>query len=94
MATLYILYSAIINKYYIGSCINLSERVIEHQNGRYKNTYTAKSNDWILFYYIDHLEYKQARLIEKHIKRMKSRKYIEDLKKYESISLNLIKLYS
>ena len=94
MATLYILYSPIINKYYIGSCINLPERVIEHQIGKYKNSYTAKSNDWILFYYIDHLEYKQARLIEKYIKRMKSRKYIEDLKKYESISLNLIKLYS
>ena len=94
MATLYILYSPIINKYYIGSCINLSERLIEHQSGKYKNSYPAKSNDWILFYYMEHLGYKQARLIEKHIKRMKSRKYIEDLKKYESISASLIELYS
>ena len=94
MATVYILYSPIINKYYVGSCINLSERLIEHQIGKYKNSYTIKSNDWILFYSIDHLEYKQARLIEKHVKRMKSRKYIEDLKKYKDISLNLIKLYS
>ena len=94
MATVYILYSSIKNKYYIGSCINLSERILEHKIGKYKNSYTSKLNDWILFYSMDHLEYKQARLIEKHIKRMKSRKYIKDLKKYESISLNLIKLYS
>ena len=94
MATLYILYSPIINKYYIGSCINLSERLMDHKIGKYNNSYTAKSNDWILFYCMEHLGYKQARLIEKHIKRMKSRKYIEDLKKYESISASLIKLYS
>ena len=94
MATVYILYSPIINKYYIGSCVNLSERLIEHQTRKYKDSFTAKSNDWILFYCLDNLDYKKARSIEKHIKRMKSRKYIEDLKKYDIISLNLIKLYS
>ena len=94
MATVYILYSPTINKYYVGSCINLSERLIEHQIGKYKNSYTAKANDWILFYSIDYLEYRQARLIEAHIKRMKSKKYFKDLMKYKDISLNLIKLYS
>ena len=94
MATVYILYSPKLNKYYIGSCLKLSERLMEHQTGKYKESYTAKSNDWIMFYCINYLEYKQARLIEKHIKKMKSRKYIEDLKKYDDISFNLIKLYS
>jgi putative endonuclease len=67
---------------------------MEHEIGKYKNSYTAKSSDWILFYCIKNLEYNQARLIEKHIKKMKSRKYIENLKKYKEVSLKLMQLYS
>jgi len=44
-------------------------------------------------FFIDNLEYLQARKIEAHIKRMKSRKFIENLKKYPEIQKRLIKLY-
>jgi len=44
-------------------------------------------------FFIDNLEYLQARKIEAHIKRMKSRKFIENLKKYPEIQERLIKLY-
>ncbi len=43
--------------------------------------YTSKANDWELFFSIDSLSYNQARQIELHIKKMKSKKYIYDLKK-------------
>jgi len=39
------------------------------------------------------LDYEQARKIEKQIKRMKSKKYIENLKKYPDIVKKLIEKY-
>jgi putative endonuclease len=36
----------------------------------------------------------QAHKIENHIKKMKSKKYIENLKKYPEISLRLLQKYS
>ena len=89
MATVYILYSKTINKYYIGSCVNLEERLEDHKNKKYTDSYTSFVDDWILFYVINDLEYTQARNIENHIKKMKSRIYIENLKKYEEISFKL-----
>lgn len=93
MATVYILFSKKLTKYYVGSCLRLNERIAEHENNKYGDSYTAKANDWELYYNLDDLEYQQAREIEKHIKRMKSKKYIENLKKYKEISLKLIDLY-
>ena len=55
--------------------------------------YTSKADDWELFYSIDKLEYNQARKIEKHIKKMKSKKYIENLKAYNEMSIRLKSLY-
>ena len=42
---------------------------------------------------IDDLSYNMDRKIESHIKNMKSRKFIENLKKYPSILENLLKKY-
>ena len=93
MAAVYILFSEKLNKYYVGSCMNISERLLEHTSKKYSDSYTIKANDWELFYSLLDLNYNQARLIEKHIKRMKSRKYIENFKKYEILSSKLIFLY-
>ena len=93
MATVYILYSPGIDKYYIGSCLNLYDRLLDHSLKKYKYSFTTKADDWVVFYCIENLKYEQARLIERHIKKMKSRKYIESLKKYMDISVNLTKQY-
>lgn len=93
MAGVYVLYSEKLGKYYIGSCLNLEERLIAHKNKEYTNSFTAKSDDWVLYFLIDNLDYKQARGIEKHIKQMKSKAYIENLKKYKEISIKLTEKY-
>ena len=93
MAAVYILFSAKLNKYYVGSCIEISERIADHLTKKYSDSYTSKANDWLLFYSIVNLEYKQARDIENHIKKMKSKTYIENLKKFEDISRKLIEQY-
>jgi putative endonuclease len=47
-----------------------------------------------LFFEIPNLDKVAARKIETHIKAMKSKKYINNLKKYPEISLKLIAKYS
>ncbi len=91
----YILHSDSLNRYYIGSTILLSEQRLEgHLQGYYgKKKFTAKTKDWVLFFFIECKTIKQARRIEKHIKKMKSKKYIENLIKYPEISKLLLEKY-
>ena len=93
MAYVYILYSAKLKKYYIGSCLNLEERIAEHNNKKYSDSFTRKTDDWVLYFAISNLENKQARLIEKHIKEMKSQLYSKNIKSYKEISEKLIEKY-
>ncbi len=93
MAWVYILSSKRLGKYYTGSCLDLQKRLEEHRKGKYAGSFTSKSNDWELFHSIGELGYDQSRKIESHIKRMKSRRYIENLKKYPELALKLRKRY-
>ncbi len=76
--TVYIIYSAKIDRYYIGSTKNLDDRLHRHQQGRNKAT-TAGAPDWQLFYTETFSSNAAARQREHFIKRMKSRKFIEGL---------------
>src|ERR1051325_5213094 len=82
MATVYILFSKSLNKYYIGSCNEINTRLEEHINKKFSDSFTGKAHDWELFQQIENLEYNQARKIEVHIKGIKSRNYINNLNKY------------
>ncbi|MBL0130037.1 MAG: GIY-YIG nuclease family protein [Chitinophagaceae bacterium] len=93
MANVYILYSKKLNRYYTGSCLDLEKRFGEHQSKSRKDSFTSKGDDWELFFWIGDLEYKQARKIEAHVKKLRSRKYIEDLKKFSEMSEKLIIRY-
>ena len=85
MAIVYILFSNKLNQFYIGSCKDLSERITEHVKKIFTKCFTSKTDDWVLYLSITDLNYQQARLIELHIKRMKSTKYIKDLIKYPQL---------
>jgi putative endonuclease len=86
MARVYILYSRKLDKFYTGSSKELFFRIDQHFNKEMKDSFTAKADDWELFYSIIDLGYKQARSIETHIKKMKSKTYIENPKRYTEIS--------
>ena len=94
MATVYILYSNSLDSYYIGSCNNFEIRFQEHNSKKYASSYTAKVNDWAVILKVEQLEHGQARKIESHIKRMKSRRYIENICKYPEIIQKLIEKYT
>ncbi len=93
MAIVYILYSPKLDRFYTGSCLNLEIRLEEHMSKKFIDGYTSKANDWELFFSIDSLSYNQVRQIELHIKKMKSKKYIYDLKKYKEIVSKLVDKY-
>ena len=93
MATIYILHSNSIDQFYIGSCLNIKQRLEQHLVKSYRVGFTHRADDWKLFYSIDELEYDIARKIEQHIKKMKSRKYIENIKTHPEIMEKLIEKY-
>ncbi len=93
MAYVYILFSKKLNNYYTGSCLDLKDRLTKHHFKAFSNSYTAKADDWVLFFCIDNLSYKQARGIEMHIKKMKSKSFIKNLHKYPELSQKLISKY-
>jgi putative endonuclease len=94
MATIYILHSKQLDRFYTGSCKDLSYRIGQHFNIEFLKSFTAKADDWTLFFFKDGLEYKQARLIELHIKKMKSKTYIQNLCRYPEIIERLIEKYT
>jgi putative endonuclease len=71
----------------------MEERLIQHRNKAFGKGFTSKADDWEIFLEIKDLEYLQARKIEGHIKRMKSRIYIENLARYPDIIKKLKQKY-
>ena len=94
MYCVYIIYSKSIDSYYIGETINIEDRIKQHNESFYETGYTKQSKDWILYYRIDCLSRSQARKIEAHIKSMKSKTYIQNLKKYPEICKKLKNKYN
>lgn len=91
----YILYSKSINRYYVGYTSDIDERIKIHNSGCFGNkSYTHYASDWKLFLLIPCTTIEQAVFIESQIKRMKSRKYIENLKKYPEIVEKILKGYN
>jgi len=89
----YILYSSMSDQYYVGYTKDLGERISMHRTGALKGSYTTKTKDWELYFSYECESIAQARRIEQHIKRMKSRKYIENLRRYPEIIQKLLMKY-
>ncbi|HRG59052.1 MAG TPA: GIY-YIG nuclease family protein [Bacteroidia bacterium] len=75
MFVVYILYSSFINQYYVGHTQNIEERLARHNSG--SSLSTRKGRPWALVYTETFNSRSEAMIREKAIKKMKSRKYIE-----------------
>ena len=73
----YIIYSATLDKYYIGSTQDLDLRLKDHNNSRSK--FTRRGKPWVLKWSCSFSTRTEAVREEIRIKKMKSRKYIEQL---------------
>ncbi|WP_461632575.1 GIY-YIG nuclease family protein [Labilibaculum euxinus] len=89
----YILQSVAGNCYYIGYTKDLTNRLYLHDEGTFENSFTSNYKDWQLFYLLECESIAQARRIEKHIKKMKSKKYVENLVLYKNIAIRLLEKY-
>ena len=88
----YILHSQKINRFYTGYSSNLEERLVFHITPE-KRKFTYNASDWVLFYKINCKTKSQGLAIERHIKSMKSKKYIENLFKYPEMVERLLEKY-
>ena len=90
----YILISHTLDKFYIGQTSDLPLRLKEHSGKYYNKAFTKKGTDWELFLSFQCKNRTQARKIESHIKKMKSKKYISNLKLYPELIAKLLLKYS
>jgi putative endonuclease len=77
MYFVHILYSLTRDKYYVGSCENVQERLKKHNTNH--SGFTGKTGDWIVKWTEEHPSKSEAMKREKQIKSWKSRKMIEKL---------------
>jgi putative endonuclease len=79
MHFVYIIYSKKIGKYYVGETSDIEQRLIQHNTGFYKGSFTKQSIDWELKLILSFDSIEQSRAAEAFIKRMNSSKFIERL---------------
>jgi putative endonuclease len=78
MYFVYILYSNTLDKYYVGSTENLSNRLLEHNRG--KGNFTSKGIPLILIHSIDCETRSEAIRLELKIKKRGIKRYLQDVK--------------
>jgi putative endonuclease len=93
MNCVYILYSAKLDRFYIGFTAYFDLRLQFHLTSEESRKFTYNADDWILFLKIECQNKPQALAIEKHIKAMKSKVYIKNLIIYPEIVSKLIEKY-
>ena len=94
MYYVYIIQSLADGTYYTGITGNLEKRLIHHNSEQFNKGITKRKSPWKYFFVLEVNNRSKALRIEKHIKRMKSRIYIQNLKKYPEIAKKLINKYS
>ena len=93
MHYVYIIYSPSKDSFYIGETMDIDNRIKEHNSDLHIHSFTRRANDWEIYYILECTSKIQAQKIEKHIKRMRNRKYFENIKKYPNISIKLLESY-
>ena len=94
MPSVYILHSQSIDCFYIGATSTPVEvRIDKHMTKYYDHKFTSRADDWTLYFEFECESMGEAMFIERHIKKMKSKKYIADLKIYPQIIESLKKKF-
>ena len=90
MFFVYILFSKKLNRFYVGTTDNVEKRLFEHNSRLYINAFTTKGIPWELFLSHSCESSEKAHKLERFIKRMKSKKFIERLIEDEMIINNIV----
>jgi putative endonuclease len=84
---IYILKSLKNGQYYVGSTIDVNNRLYLHNSGKVKSTKNSRPYELVLEKVYDNIS--DARAIEFNIKKLKRRDYIEKMIKDQDIKLGL-----
>lgn len=90
----YILYSQKTDRYYIGQTEDLYRPLAEHNSHFFQDSFTRISSDWEMKKSLLCQSKWQAIKIESHIKKNRTRKYVEDFIRYPAIGEKLLEKYS
>ena len=90
----YIIQSKVDESFYIGRTSDLTLRLLYHNSPILNKGVTLRKIPWRYFYVMEVHTATIAAQIERHIKKMKSARYIRNLVKYPEIGEKLIKKYS
>ena len=91
---MYLLYSERIDRFYIGSTeLAPAERLLQHNSLEECTVFTAKGQPWRLVLTLACETRLQAVRVERHIKRMKSRRYVQNLLNYPEMQKKLLSRY-
>jgi putative endonuclease len=84
------------NAFYVGASHDPVEKRLEkHNNHHYGNhRYTAKADDWEIILVFETKDYAHAVRLERKIKSMKSKVYIDNLIKYPELRQKLFDMTS
>jgi putative endonuclease len=94
MHYLYIIYSDSLDKYYVGETPDVEIRLAQHNNHYFKTNFTKSANDWKLSTKHEYRNRREALFLEKFMKKMKSRLFIEKIIAKPEILVDLLKKYS
>ena len=76
---IYILYSEKLNRFYVGTTDDIARRIEEHNNAFYSSSFTVNGIPWILKLSFECQSSEKAYKIERFIKKMKSKVFIEKI---------------
>lgn len=82
MFYVYILYSKVIDRFYIGSTNALAQRLYEHRNGF--SRYTKPANDWEIAYSREFASRADAARFERYLKSWKDKNRLRELSGWSS----------
>jgi putative endonuclease len=77
MYFIYIIYSKKLDRYYVGTTDDVEKRLVEHNSGFYSEAFTVKGTPWELSLSFECESSEKAYGLEKFLKRMKSRVFLE-----------------
>ncbi len=81
----YIIFSKKINRYYSGETCDPKNRLKQHNDGYYDKAFTKVAKDWEIVLIKKYKTRKETLEIEKFVKKMKSKKFIEKIIKNPAI---------
>ena len=79
MHYLYIIHSKSINRFYIGESSDVIHRLDQHNSHYFKKSFTNAAQDWIIVLSKKCSSKEDALFLERFIKKMKSKKFIQKI---------------